>query len=132
MKLLLSPLRRTIPWGLCLLLTALAPAAGQWHHRPVSDAAQEKPEAVAAIGKRLFVERCGRCHDEGGDKALASGPPLNERKLTHEGIVRAVDSRMRDKTDEDRRAVVDYIESFLKTKPSVSTVLRVEDIAKFG
>ena len=127
------PRRKVATWAVLLLgLAGFWPVAAQWHHRPPSDAPEEKPEPALAIGKKLFVERCGRCHDEGGDKPLASGPPLNERKLMHEGIMRAVDSRLRDKTDDERRAVVEYIESFLKTKPSASTVLRVEDIAKFG
>jgi mono/diheme cytochrome c family protein len=130
---LLTPVHRTILWVLLwLLLAGFSPAAGQWHHRPPNAASEEKPEPTLVIGKELFVERCGRCHDERGDKPLPSGPPLNERKLMHEGIVRAVASRMRDKSDEERRAVVAYIESFLKTKPSASTAPTMEEMLKFG
>ncbi|MCI0402717.1 MAG: cytochrome c [Acidobacteria bacterium] len=62
------------------------------------------------------MERCGKCHDERGDKPLASGPPLNERELKREEIARAVRGRFKDKTDEERAAVVAYIESLLKKK----------------
>ncbi|HXE74425.1 MAG TPA: cytochrome c [Candidatus Xenobia bacterium] len=127
------PIPRRPVAACALLLLGLAgvwPAAAQWHHRP-SEVREEKPAPALAIGKKLFVERCGRCHNERGDKPLPDGPPLNERKLTREGIVRAVDSRMRDKTGDERRAVVDYIESFLKTRP-LASIPTLEEIAKFG
>ncbi len=67
-----------------------------------------------ALGKKLFLERCASCHNEGGDKPLASGPPLNARKLTAEVIARNVNGRFRSATEEDRRGVTLYIQSFLK------------------
>ncbi|HSC78675.1 MAG TPA: cytochrome c [Candidatus Acidoferrales bacterium] len=117
---------------LLLCVAGILPAAGQWHSMSSSSVAEEKPDPALTIGKKLFVERCGRCHDERGDKPLPEGLPLNERTLTREGIVRAVASRLRDKTDDERRAVVAYIESFLKTKPSADLVLSKETIAAFG
>ncbi len=117
---------------LLLCLAGFFPAAGQWHSMPASAAPEEKPDPTLIVGKKLFVARCGRCHDERGDKPLASGPPLNERTLTREGIERAVGSRLRDKTEEERRAVVAYIESFLKTKPATPAVLTMGEILKFG
>jgi len=117
---------------LSLGIASLTLLAGQWHSMPSNPLPEEKPDSTLIVGKKLFVERCGRCHDERGGKPLASGPPLNERTLTREGIVRAVGSRLRDKTEEERRAVVAYIESFLKTKPSVPLVLSKETIATFG
>jgi len=83
---------------------------------PASPTSAEKQEEELSLGKKLFMERCGRCHDERGDKPLPEGPPLNERQLTRDEIARAVRGRFRDKTDEERAAVVAYIESFLKTK----------------
>ena len=125
-------MRRAPCLVLLLCVAGFIPAAGQWHSMPSTLPSEEKPDSTLIVGKKLFVERCGRCHDERGDKPLASGPPLNERKLTREGIERAVGSRLRDKTEEERRAVVAYIESFLKTKPSVPLVLSKETIATFG
>ena len=90
--------------------------------RAQEPAAATEPDKAAQllVGKKLFVEKCGKCHDERGDKPLASGPPLNERELTREEIERAVRSRLRDKTDEERAAVVAYIQSFLKGKKPVA------------
>ena len=59
---------------------------------------------LLATGKELFMARCARCHDERGDKPLRTGPPLNERGLSSEQIARAVSGRLRDKTEEERRA----------------------------
>ncbi len=73
-------------------------------------------EQAATLGKKLFMERCGKCHDERGDKPLASGSPLSERELKHEEIARAVRGRFKDKTDDERAAVVAYIETLLKKK----------------
>lgn len=77
--------------------------------------AQER-ERLLAIGKKLFVERCARCHDERGDKALKSGPPLSERKLSDEEIARVVSGRFRDASDEQKHAAALYIRSFVKKK----------------
>ncbi len=124
---------RPIVWGALLLLIGGLTLAGEtFQDVPATPATPAQKSQELSIGKKLFVERCGRCHDGRGDKPLASGPPLNERELTHEGIVRAVRSRLRDKTEEERRAVVAYIESFMKTKPSAAVVLTKEEIAKFG
>src|SRR5689334_7182508 len=79
-----------------------APAADQ------SLSEQERARLLAS-GKELFTARCARCHDERGDEPLKTGPPLNERKLSSEQIARAVSGRLRDKTEEERRAVTLYI-----------------------
>jgi mono/diheme cytochrome c family protein len=128
----LIPLRKAACLVLLLCVAGFLPATGQWHSMPSSSLPEEKPDSTLIVGKKLFVERCGRCHDERGDKPLPEGLPLNERTLTREGLVRAVASRLRDKTDDERRAVVAYIESFLKTKPSAALVLSKETIAAFG
>jgi len=73
---------------------------------------------LLAKGKELFLARCARCHDERGDKPLKTGPPLNERGLSREQISRAVNGRLRDKLEEERRAVTLYISSLMKTKGS--------------
>jgi mono/diheme cytochrome c family protein len=87
------------------------PAADQ----PLS---HEERARLLAKGKELFLARCARCHDERGDKPLKTGSPLNERRLPTDEIARAVNGRLRDKTEEERRAVTLYISSLMKTKDS--------------
>jgi mono/diheme cytochrome c family protein len=71
-----------------------------------------------AKGKELFLARCARCHNERGDKPLRSGAPLNARGLSTDEIARAVSGRLRDKTEEERRAVTLYISNLMKSKDS--------------
>ena len=78
--------------------------------------AKEERERLLAIGKKLFVERCAKCHDERGDKPLASGPPLSERNLSDGEIARSVSGRFKDAPDEQKRAVALYVRSFMKRK----------------
>jgi mono/diheme cytochrome c family protein len=80
---------------------------------PISD---EERVRLLAKGKEIFVEKCAKCHNESGDKPLSSGPPLNERRLASGAIARAVGGRLKDRTDEDRRAVTLYISSLMKAK----------------
>jgi len=91
--------------------TGQAPAADQ-------RLLHEDRTRLLAKGKELFLARCARCHDERGDKPLKTGPPLNERALSTDEIARAVNGRLRDKTEEERRAVTLYISSLMKTKDS--------------
>lgn len=76
----------------------------------------EERERVLRLGKKLFVERCARCHDENGDKPLKSGPPLRERNLSDQDIARLVSGRLKDAPDEEKRAVALYVSSFMKGK----------------
>lgn len=80
---------------------------------PISDVERGR---LLAKGKEIFVEKCAKCHNESGDKPLSSGPPLNERGLASSVIARAVGGRLKDRTDEDRRAVTLYISSLMKAK----------------
>ena len=84
----------------------------------------EERATLLAKGKAIFVEKCAKCHNEGGDKALSSGKPLNERGLSSEVIARAVSGRLKDRTDEERRAVAFYIASLMKTKDSENAAPR--------
>lgn len=102
-----------------LLLGGLLFAQGQSQNTAVR--VQTPPSAedrarVLATGKKLFVERCSKCHDERGDKALKSGPPLSERRLSDEEIARTVSGRFRDASREEKEAVALYISSFMKRK----------------
>jgi mono/diheme cytochrome c family protein len=102
------------------LIGGIAVHARNVHQAPAADqplSEQERARSLAT-GKELFMARCARCHDERGDKPLKTGPPLNERGLSSEQIARAVSGRLRDKTEEERRAVTLYISSLMKAKDS--------------
>ena len=79
---------------------------------------EEERTRLLAKGKEIFLERCARCHNERGDKPLKTGVPLNERGLSVDVIARAVSGRLRDRAEEERRAVTLYISSLMKTKDS--------------
>jgi mono/diheme cytochrome c family protein len=83
---------------------------------------REDRTGLLAKGKELFLARCARCHNERGDKPLKTGSPLNERRLPSDEIARAVNGRLRDKTEEERRAVTLYIASLMKSKDSEEKV----------
>lgn len=82
----------------------------------ISRKSKEERERVLAVGKRLFVERCSKCHDQRGDKPLKTGPPLSQRELSDTELTRAVSGRFRDKSDEEKRAVMLYIRNLMKRK----------------
>ena len=85
---------------------------------PVTDqrlSAEERARLLAK-GKEFFLARCSRCHGENGDKPLKTGVPLSERRLSTDVIASAVKGRLRDGTDEERRAVTLFISSLMKTK----------------
>ena len=90
------------------------------HQMPTADQSlsEEERTRLLAKGKEIFLERCARCHNERGDKPLKTGVPLNERGLSVDVIARAVSGRLRDRAEEERRAVTLYISSLMKTKDS--------------
>ena len=73
----------------------------------------DQGDRLLTAGKKLFVQRCAQCHDERADKALPTGLPLSQRKLMPEQLARSVKGRLQDSTEEQRRAVQLYSESFL-------------------
>ena len=89
--------------------------AGQIPAADQSLSAEERARLFAK-GKELFLARCFRCHGENGDKPLRTGVPLSERRLSTDEIASAVKGRLRDRTDEERRAVTLFISSLMKTK----------------
>jgi len=76
----------------------------------------EERDKLLAAGKKIFVERCAKCHDERGDKPLKTGLPLNQRELSDEEITRAVSGRLKDAPEEKKHAVALYVSSFMKRK----------------
>lgn len=116
---------RRITIGGFLFFFAGSMAAAVHAHRQEEQHSPTKPavpsaeqERMLATGKRLFVERCASCHDEGGQKPLKTGPPLNERGLSTDVIARAVSGRLHDRTEDERRSVTFYIASIMKAKDS--------------
>lgn len=97
---------------------AHAPAVQAATGAASAQTSEEERARLLVKGKEIFVEKCAKCHNERGDKALSSGQPLNERGLATEAIARAVSGRLKDKTDEERRAVTLYIASLMKAKDS--------------
>lgn len=87
-------------------------------HQPPADQSlsEQEPSGLLAKGKEIFLERCARCHNPRGDKPLKTGAPLNERGLSDDAIARAVGGRLKDRTEDERRAVTLYISSLMKTK----------------
>src|SRR5215831_11692648 len=78
----------------------------------------EEADQILVEGKEIFLERCASCHNEGGDKPLKTGVPLNERGLSTEAIAQAVSGRLRDRTESERRAVTLYISSLMQNQHS--------------
>ncbi len=117
------PLRMAV----LLFATALAGLAGGLA-RHVRGAAQapaadqrlsgEESARLLAKGKEFFLARCAKCHDERGDKPLRTGLPLSERGLAGDQIAQAVKGRLRDRTEEERRAVTLYISTLMTAKDS--------------
>jgi mono/diheme cytochrome c family protein len=68
-----------------------------------------------ALGKKVFVERCSKCHGDDGSAALPDGLPLNRRVLSEEVLTKNVNGRLKGRSEEERRAVADYIKSFRKS-----------------
>ncbi len=95
---------------------ALTCAQSQNQTAQVKMPTSEERERLLAMGNKVFVERCAKCHNERGDKPLPSGLPLNERKLSDDEIARTVAGRLKGSPDEQKRAVALYISSFIKRK----------------
>jgi mono/diheme cytochrome c family protein len=103
-----------------LMLASVAAQPGACPEDSPAHSAVVHPQADAdergrllAVGRKLFVARCSRCHGERGEKSLSTGLPLSQRKLMPEQLARSVKGRLQDCTEEQRWAVQLYIESFL-------------------
>jgi mono/diheme cytochrome c family protein len=94
-----------------------APGADQTS-APSQSPSEGKSDDLLAKGKAIFLERCARCHNESGDKPLTTGVPLNQRGLSTEVIAQAVNGRLRDRTEDERRAVTVYISGLMDNKDS--------------
>jgi mono/diheme cytochrome c family protein len=107
----------SMPWwrlyfGLAVIALSLSIAAAGCAKRSRSKSSFVTSQATtvnASTGKQIFVARCGSCHSEHGEKPLRVGLPLNQRELSREVVAKAVQGRLKDKSDAERQAVVDYI-----------------------
>ena len=109
-----------LPTVLLGFAAGIATHARSTHQAPADyqSFSEEERTRLLAKGKEIFLERCASCHNERGDKPLKTGAPLNERGLSADVIARAVSGRLRDRTEDERRAVTLYISSLMKTKNS--------------
>jgi mono/diheme cytochrome c family protein len=71
--------------------------------------------ASLALGKKVFMERCASCHNADGSAELPDGVPLNKRSLSEEKLRKNVNGRLKDRSEEERRGVFDYIQSFRRS-----------------
>jgi mono/diheme cytochrome c family protein len=109
--------------GAALLLLSLSVAKLLFAQGAAPSASQAKTaltgedrDRLLAAGKKLFMERCAKCHDERGDKPLKTGLPLSQRELSAEQLARVVSGRLQNSPDEDKRAVTLYISTLLPKK----------------
>jgi mono/diheme cytochrome c family protein len=116
-------MKKQVTLGVVLLLLSLSVVELIHARGRARLGSQAKPVAkdeergnLLATGKKIFVERCAKCHDERGDKPLKTGPPLSQRKLSDEEIASTVSGRLKDAPEEEKRAVVLYVSSFMKRK----------------
>lgn len=116
--LLLTILSLGFAAGLAIQARTSRQSPPQTPDQPAAPPSPDERARLLAQGKDIFMSRCASCHDEHGDKPLSSGPPLNERSLPTEKIARMVDGRLRQKTEEERRAVALYISSLMEPKSS--------------
>jgi mono/diheme cytochrome c family protein len=85
---------------------AAAPANGK--------AGENKSSATLALGKKIFVQRCAKCHGEDGTEPVGGGLALSERKLSDEQLAKSVRGRLKSATEAEQKAVFNYIRSFQK------------------
>jgi len=71
-----------------------------------------KPDAALRDqGKKIFVERCAKCHDADAAKKLPDGTTLLQRLAASKDLEARLGTRL--KQPQERHAVTVYIESLL-------------------
>ena len=95
-----------LPTVLLGFVAGIVTHARNAHQAPAAEQSlsEKEPTGLLAKGKEIFLEQCARCH--------------NERGLSADVIARLVSGRLRDQTEDERRAVTLYISSLMKTKDS--------------
>ena len=114
-----SILSLLFPTGMLVALALALPAPGPRAAagQAAGTRAEKTPPADAqlALGKKVFVERCAKCHNEDGSAPVGDGLPLNKRALGDETLARNVNGRLKSASEGERRAVFAYIKSFRKS-----------------
>ena len=72
--------------------------------------------ALLEQGKKIFVARCAKCHDNDANKKLADGTTLLGRLAKIKDPEARLGTRLKD--PQERHAVTIYVESLLKSLPS--------------
>lgn len=79
--------------------------------------AAKEDAALLALGRTKFMEGCAKCHDEHGEKPLEDGSVLREMEFTEDELAEKVEHRAHDFPEEEQRAILLYVKSFLSHPP---------------
>jgi mono/diheme cytochrome c family protein len=74
--------------------------------------------ALLEQGKKIFVARCAKCHDNDATKKLPDGTTLLGRLAKTQDPEARLGTRLKD--PQERHAVMIYVDSLLKTPPASS------------
>ena len=74
--------------------------------------------ALLEQGKKIFVTRCAKCHDNDGNRKLPDGSTLLVRLAKIQDPEARLGTRLKD--PQERHAVMMYVDSLLKSVPSSS------------
>ena len=79
-------------------------------------AAQQSQDATGPYesGRRIFVSRCAKCHDEDAAKKLPDGTSLVQRLAESKDPDALAATRLRRMSEEDRQAVHTYLNELIK------------------
>ena len=89
-------------------------------------AAQQSKDATGPYesGRRIFVSRCAKCHDEDAAKKLPDGTSLVQRLAESKDPDALADTRLKRMSEGDRQAVHTYLNELIRryrsSKPSNS------------
>ena len=71
-----------------------------------------KDAAILEQGKKIFVARCAKCHDNDANKTLSDGTTLLKRLAQSKDPEARLGTRLKD--PQERHAVMNYIDSLMK------------------
>ena len=64
-------------------------------------------------GRKVFADKCGKCHDEDARKKLADGSTLLTRLAAHNDPNALLGTRLKSMNEEDRAGVITYVDDLL-------------------
>jgi mono/diheme cytochrome c family protein len=95
--------------ALSVLLTILAWPQSQ------SSASGGDNASLRDLGKQVFTNRCGKCHDADASKKLADGSTLLSRLAASKDPKALLGTRLKSMSPEDARGVAFYVEELTAT-----------------